>query len=117
MTRAATAKLAGYSSLAALGLFAGIASGRAELVVLATPFVLVLAIGLVTGVEPDLDVAVRGSTARGSRGRRGLRGLALDARSRIERLELSLAVPRDAEAVGDTSFGLTLKRGSSASWR
>ncbi len=64
MTRAATAKLAGYASLAALGLFAGIASGRAELVVLATPFVLVLAIGLLFGSEPELDVEVHSDAAR-----------------------------------------------------
>ena len=64
MTRAATAKLAGYASLAALGLFAGIAFGRAELVVLATPFVLVLAIGLLFGSEPELEVEFHSDTAR-----------------------------------------------------
>ena len=72
VTRAATAKLAGYASLGALGLFAGIAFGRAELVVLATPFVLVLAIGLVFGSEPELDVEVHvrhGAVARGRGGR------------------------------------------------
>ncbi len=111
MTRAATAKLAGYASLGALGLFAGIAFGRAELVVLAAPFVLVLAIGLVFGDEPELDAEVHCDTARTLEGEDVPLRIVLEARSRIERLELSLALPRDATAVGDTSFGLTLADG------
>ena len=111
VTRAATAKLAGYASLAALGLFAGIAFGRAELVVLATPFVLVLAIGLVFGSEPALEVEFESDAARTLEGDEVPLHIRLDAGTRIERLELSLALPRDAVAVGDTSFGLTLGEG------
>ncbi len=111
MTRAATAKLAGYASLGALGLFAGIAFGRAELVVLATPFVLVLAIGLVFSSEPELDVEVHSDTARSIEGEEVPLRVQLAATSRIERLELSLALPRDAVAVDDMSFGLTLAEG------
>ena len=111
MKRAATAKLAGYSSLAALGLFASIASGRAELVVLATPFVLVLAFGLVTGTAPALDVGVSIDATRALEGDVVSALIALEAATKIERLELSLAVPRDVQPVGDTSFGLSLKNG------
>ena len=114
MTRAATAKFAGYASLGALGLFAGIALGRAELVVLAAPFVLVLALGLVTGVEPALEVVVHAENERALEGDEvGVR-IEVEATSRIERLELSLAVPRDAIAEGDTSFGATLAEGERA---
>ena len=111
LTRAATAKLAGYSSLAALGLFTGIASGRAELVVLATPFVLVLAFGLVTGTTPTLDIRVDVGAVRALEGDEVPVLITLEAATRIERLELSLAVPRDTEATGDTSFGLSLRSG------
>jgi uncharacterized protein (DUF58 family) len=111
VTRAATAKLAGYASLAALGLFAGIAFGRAELVILATPFVLVLAIGLVAGGEPAVEIDVRVDTSRALEGDEVPLIIALEAKSRLERLELSLALPRDAVPVGDTSFGLTLAEG------
>jgi uncharacterized protein (DUF58 family) len=111
VTRAATAKLAGYASLAALGLFAGIAFGRAELVVLATPFVLVLAIGLAASSEPDLEVDVRPELARTLEGEEVPIVISLAADTRIERLELSLAMPRDATPAGDTSFGLTLAEG------
>jgi uncharacterized protein (DUF58 family) len=111
VTRAATAKLAGYASLAALGLFAGIAFGRAELVVLATPFVLVLAIGLAAGSEPELEVDVRPELARTLEGEEVPIVISLAANTRIERLELSLAMPRDVTPAGDTSFGLTLAEG------
>jgi uncharacterized protein (DUF58 family) len=108
---AATPKLAGYASLAALGLFAGIASGRAELVVLATPFVLVLAAGLLAGGPPGLDVAVRVGAARVMEGDHVAVEIGLEADSRIDRLEIGLAVPRDAVPASDTSFGLTLRGG------
>ena len=111
MTRAATAKLAGYASLGALGLFAGIAAGRAELVVLATPFVLVLAIGLLTGVAPELDVDVRVESLRVLEGDAVAVEIGLLSASRVGRLELGLAVPRDAVAESDTSFGLALLAG------
>lgn len=111
MTRAATPKLAGYASLAALGLFAGIAFGRAELVVLATPFVLVLALGLATGGSPKLGVNVRLDAARALEDDVVPVAIELDAASRIDRLELALAMPRDAQPVGDTSFGLTMRAG------
>ena len=111
VTRAATAKLAGYASLGALGLFAGIAAGRAELVVLATPFVLVLAIGLVTGGAPELDVDVRVDSSRVLEGDDVAVEIGLLSTSRVDRLELGLAVPRDVVAEGDTSFGLTLAAG------
>ena len=111
MTRAATAKLAGYASLGALGLFAGIAFGRAELVVLATPFVLVLAMGLVAGGAPELDVDVRVGRSRVLEGDDVALDIGLLSASPVARVELGLAVPRDAVPEGDTSFGVTLAPG------
>lgn len=112
MTLAATPKLAGYAALAALGLFAGIASGRAELVVLAAPFVLVLALGLLAGGAPELDVDVRATRNRVLEGDSVDVEIALQAGRRIDRLEIGLGVPRDAVAEGDTSFGLTIRPGA-----
>lgn len=111
MTLAATPKLAGYASLGALGLFAGIASGRVELVILATPFVLVLAAGLLAGGVPSLEVSARVSRTRVLEGDDVEVVLDLEAGSRIDRLEIGLAVPRDAVPERDTSFGMTLQAG------
>lgn len=111
MTLAATPKLAGYASLAALGLFAGIATGRAELVILATPFVLVLAAGLLAGGAPALAVGVRVGRMRVIEGDEVEIEIDLHAGSRIDRLEIGLAVPRDAVPGSDTSFGVTLRAG------
>jgi uncharacterized protein (DUF58 family) len=109
---AATPKLAGYAALAALGLFAGIASGRAELVVLATPFVLVLALGLLAGGAPELDIDVQATKARVLEGDTVDVEIGLKVGRRIDRLEIGLAVPRDAVPEGDTSFGLTIGTGA-----
>jgi uncharacterized protein (DUF58 family) len=79
--------------------------------VLATPFVLVLAIGLVFTSEPELDVDVHTDAVRALEGDEVQVRVVLEARSKVERLELSLAPPRDARAMGDTSFGLTLGDG------
>jgi len=111
VTRAATPKLAGYASLAALGLFAGIALGRAELVILAAPFALVLMLGLATAGVPDLAVHVQLSNGRVLEGDEVQATIDLKAASRLERLEVALAVPRDAELDGDASFGLSLADG------
>ena len=48
MSRAATPKLGAYSGLAALALLAGLATRRPELVVIAAPFLLVAALGLLS---------------------------------------------------------------------
>ena len=60
MKARATPRLTGYAGLAALGLVAALALRRPELVVLATPFALVLAVGLTRSpphvrVRFDLD--------------------------------------------------------------
>lgn len=111
MTRAATPKLAGYASLAALGLFAGIALGRVELVVLAAPFALVLMLGLATAGVPELVARVGLSSQRVLEGDDVQAAIDLKATSRVERLEVALAVPRDAELEGDASFSLSLAAG------
>ena len=54
MTRSASPRLRAYAGLAGLGLVAGLASGRIELVVLATPFALAAAAVLALVVEPQL---------------------------------------------------------------
>jgi uncharacterized protein (DUF58 family) len=112
VTRAATPKLAGYASLAALGLFAGIALGRAELVVLAAPFALVLVLGLATAAVPELAAHVRLSKERVLEGDEVQATIDLTGTSRVERLEVALAVPRDVEVNGDASFGLSLAAGA-----
>jgi uncharacterized protein (DUF58 family) len=111
VTRAATPKLAGYAALAALGLFAGVAFGRAELVVLAAPFAIVLTAGLAFAREPELAARVALTPDRLLEGGETEVTVELVAATRVDRLEVALAVPRDAEATGDAAVGLALRAG------
>jgi len=58
LTRSATPKLAVYAGLAALGLLAALATRRPELVLIAAPFALFAAVGLVLARQPQIDAAV-----------------------------------------------------------
>jgi uncharacterized protein (DUF58 family) len=60
MRRSDSPRIAAYAGLAALGLLAGLAAGRIELVALAAPFALAAAIGAAVGREPAItgDVAL-----------------------------------------------------------
>ena len=78
---------------------------------LATPFVLVLAIGLVFGSEPELDVEVHGSTGAVARGRRGRPASSAGRDHRSSDWSSALALPRDAVAAGDMSFGADARSG------
>ena len=68
MTRSASLRLRAYAGLAGLGLVAGLASGRIELVVLATPFALAAAAVLALAVEPQLVARISLSRERALEG-------------------------------------------------
>jgi uncharacterized protein (DUF58 family) len=112
VTRAATPKLAGYALLAAFGLAAGIAFGRAELVVLAAPFAVVLTLGLALARTPAIHVEFRLEQVRALEGETVPAELVVRSAAAVERLELALALPPDVEPAGDTSFALSLEAGA-----
>jgi uncharacterized protein (DUF58 family) len=58
MTRAASPKLGAYAGLAALGLLAALVLGLPELVLLAAPFALVVAVGALQVRAPSVDVDI-----------------------------------------------------------
>jgi uncharacterized protein (DUF58 family) len=58
VTRGATAKLAGYTGLAALSFFLGLALRLPELVAVGAPFALVVALGLLVERRPEVEASV-----------------------------------------------------------
>ena len=58
MTRSLSPKLTVYIGLAGLGLLAALAAGRPELAVMAAPFALLAAAGLLLGGDPGVRVQV-----------------------------------------------------------
>jgi len=58
MTRSDSPRLVAYAGLAAVGLIAGLAAGRIELIALAAPFALAAALGAASGRDPAITGSV-----------------------------------------------------------
>jgi uncharacterized protein (DUF58 family) len=97
--RTASPKLGAYAGLSALGLLAALVLGRPELAVLATPFALILFVGLATAREPDFLVAFTVDRERALEGDELVLEIELEARTSIERLELHVNLPQTFEIV------------------
>ncbi len=99
MKRTASPKLGAYAGLSALGLLAALVLGRPELAVLATPFALILFVGLASAREPNFVVGLTLDRERALEGDEVTLKIELEARSPIERLELHVDLPETLEVV------------------
>jgi uncharacterized protein (DUF58 family) len=95
VTRTATPKLGAYAGLAALGLLAALATRRPELVVLAAPFALSAALGLVLSRRPLVRADVELSAERALEGDELEVRVGLAAEVGAERIEVLLELPRE----------------------
>jgi len=112
VTRAATPKLGAYAGLAALGLLAALATRRPELVVLAAPFALSAALGLVLARRPQLDARVDLASDRALEGEEVEVRVLLEAAVGAERVEVLLELPRDLVVeAGDNPILVHLRDG------
>jgi uncharacterized protein (DUF58 family) len=103
LTRAYTPKLGAYVGLAALGLFAALATGLPELVALAAPFALAAALDLLLTERPRLDVAFAVDRERALEGEDVTATLRLHARAPLERLDVLVDLPPDLRPSGDAN--------------
>jgi uncharacterized protein (DUF58 family) len=101
--RIASPKLGAYVALAAAGLLAGIALRRAELVVLAAPFAILLGVGLAAARTPDLRVSLQLDRERVTEGDGIVATLELRSAVAIDRLDVLLPLPEGLEAAGGTN--------------
>ena len=93
MTRSLSPKLTVYIGLAGLGLLAALAAGRPELAVMAAPFALLAAAGLLFGGDPSVRVQVELERGRALEDDEvGLR-LVLESSRTVPRLETLLVLP------------------------
>ena len=103
MTRAASPKLGAYAGLAALGLLAALVLGLPELVLLAAPFALVVAVGALQVRLPSIDVDIELDRER------ALEGELLDVWLRFgpgygaERIDVLLELPSGLEVEEGTN--------------
>jgi uncharacterized protein (DUF58 family) len=112
MRRTSSPRLEGYAALVAAGLVAALALRRPELAVLAAPFALVLALGLRPAAEPGVDAFLALEPERVVEGEEFQAALEVRAASRVDRLEILLALPEGMEvAGGEGAFALRLAEG------
>jgi uncharacterized protein (DUF58 family) len=115
LTRSASPKLGAYAGLAALGLLAALALGRAELAVLAAPFAVAVAVGVPWAADPGMRAWVRIDRDRIIEG--GEVGVEVELESVVgaQRLEVLLVAPDGLEVVGSNPVALRLTPGTSRS--
>jgi uncharacterized protein (DUF58 family) len=110
VTRAPAPRLGGYLGLAALGLVAALVLGRPELAALAAPFLLVAAAGAALAREPRVTVSAELDRERALESEEVVLTLAVEARARVERLELLVPLERGlALAEGENPVPLRLR--------
>jgi uncharacterized protein (DUF58 family) len=93
MRRVASPRLGAYAGLSALGLLSALVLGRPELVALAAPLALLLAVGLVLARAPQVDVDWELSADRALEGDEVTATLEVRAGTAVDRLEVLLALP------------------------
>jgi uncharacterized protein (DUF58 family) len=111
MTPSASPRLVAYLVLAGLGLIGALALRRAELVVVAAPFALLVVAGLVLEQRPELDVRLEVERDRLVEGDEIPVEIEVSAQRPVDLLELHLVVPRGLRVVdGDNPLGIRLGR-------
>ncbi len=98
MTRSVSPRLAGYTGLAALGLVAGLVSGRVELVALAAPFALAGVVGWTLGRPPRIEAALSIDRERALEGERVDATLELVGPDGADRVDVLFELPHALRA-------------------
>lgn len=112
MTPFASPRLVPYVGLSALGLIAALALRRAELVVLAAPFALIVAAGLLLAGRPNVGVWLAVDRDRALEGDEINASLELNADTAIDLLELHLVIPSSLKVIeGDDPCSVRLGSG------
>jgi uncharacterized protein (DUF58 family) len=111
MTRFDSPRVAGYAALAALGLVSGLASGRVELVVLATPFALAAVAAAALVRDPGLTAAVALDRERALEGEEVVATVELASLGGADRVEVLLPLPDELAAPSGNPVAVAVKPG------
>ncbi|MES1247413.1 MAG: DUF58 domain-containing protein [Actinomycetota bacterium] len=100
MHRTDSPRLAAYAGLAAIGLVAGLAAGRIELVALAAPFAIAAAIGAATRRDPQLGGTLTLDRERALEGDEVVARLELTGGEGAARVDVLLPLPEELSSTG-----------------
>ena len=101
MTKHASPRLGAYAGLAAVALTAALVLGRPELVAVAAPFALLLAVGLALGQEPRVDANVSIERERALETELVPMCVTLHAHTAVDRLDVLIVLPNGLELPAD----------------
>jgi uncharacterized protein (DUF58 family) len=104
-----SSKVAGYAGLAAFALLAALVFGRAELVVLATPFLIALAAGLLLAPPVTVSVVASLEHERLIEREETTVTVELTAPGGVGRLDVLLALPDDIDPVSPNPVSVALR--------
>lgn len=112
MIRRASPRLFAYVSLASVGLVVGLATQRTDILVLATPFVVFVLVGLATSDAPDVRAGVRVEPERSVEGEAIDVVVALESPTGATRVDVAMLLPPELEVRdGDPSRTMQLAPG------
>jgi uncharacterized protein (DUF58 family) len=106
---AGSPKVAGYAGLAALALLGALVSGRAELVVLATPFLVALAAGLLLAPAAAVSATVSIDTDRMIERDETTARIELESSAFVGRVDVFLALPDDLQSIDPNPVSVGLR--------
>jgi uncharacterized protein (DUF58 family) len=110
--RASSPRLEGYAVLVAVGLVSALALRRPELAVLASPFALVLALGLRPAGAPVVEAQLEPTAERVVEREHVAAQLVVRAGTDVDRLELRVVLPERVDPVdGEDAFAIRLSAG------
>lgn len=101
MTRLTSARLPGYAGLAAVGLMAGLATGRVELIALAAPFALAAVAGAALARGPAIRARFALGRERALEGDEAVATVTLSSETPVDWLEVLLPLPPELASDDD----------------
>jgi uncharacterized protein (DUF58 family) len=112
LTRYATAKLASYAGISAVGLLTALVSARPEIVAVTAPFLLALGAGLALATPPRLTVEVTLDDSRALEGDEVGARVTLESATPVDRLDIYVRLPDGVQLVdGRNPVALRLAAG------
>jgi uncharacterized protein (DUF58 family) len=112
MTRLTSPRLGGYASLAAVGLLAGLVSGRVELVAIAAPFAIAALAGAALARDPRVTAPLALDRERALEGDVAIAAVELSSPAGVERLDLLCLAPTGLEVQDGNPRALRLAAGA-----
>jgi uncharacterized protein (DUF58 family) len=113
LTRLSSPRFGGYAGLAALGLIAGLAAGRVELVALAAPFALAAVAAAALARDPEVQATLALDRERALEDDEVVATVELLSEPGADRLDLLLLAPGQLDAVEGNPRALRLAPGES----